>query len=237
MATATSELSNYFEGFDRLPSEQQEYIADSLGLWVTAGYVDVLINHKMTAKIGQSFDRTRRRVILDQDEFAVEFSLFRKLGPLARVNARTPGFFEARLNLAVAHEMGHQIYLMLSPDAKTRIETLHKNRVEQCDRMHPFPDGYEGNSELVTADQVNERVFLTGYSRSSPEEYFAESFAAFSMKSSREKLKAIDAEIFDMVRGLVYSPNELLHSDWTEEVARSQAERKQRQELTDTLVD
>ncbi|HEY9792642.1 MAG TPA: hypothetical protein V6D22_19735 [Candidatus Obscuribacterales bacterium] len=243
MVTATGELSNYFQGFDQLPPEQQNYIAESLALWVAAGYIDVLINNKMSAKVGRVnhggslADRDNRCVTLCGEELQTELMLFQKFGPLAKIPSRTKGFVEARLNLVAAHEMAHQIYTLLSPDTRAQIDAMHRNRVQRCDQIHPLPDGYDGNAELVTEVQLIERVFLSGYSRSSPEEYFAESLAAFSIKSSREKLKAIDAEIFELMHRLVFEANEMLDSKWHEQIARSQAERKRRQELTDTLLD
>ena len=117
---------------------------------------------------------------------------------------------EVRLNLVVAHEFGHQLEFVLSQATQEKILEIYDKRNANCERLHPHPRTYEGQSELLTPQQVEKRHFISGYSRSSMHEYFAEAVAAFSVKASREALAELDPAMYQLLRELVFNPEKMM---------------------------
>lgn len=87
---------------------------------------------------------------------------------------------------------------------RDRIEDLYQDRLSSCNKLHPLPDAYEGGSELLLMHQIDERIFISGYCRSTFHEYWAECVAAFSVKESRDLLKTMDPEVYKLLHDIIF---------------------------------
>lgn len=255
MQTATGAISKYFDGFDNLSAEQQNFIFACLSLWDSSGLLAVIVDNQKRAYLGKAFPRESMEeraarslqqdelkaaghVVIDEQELDREVGFYRRFGPLSSARPSSKhALVEVIINGCVAHEFAHQLQPILSDSTKEQVAALHKVRLELCDRIHPVPEGSRVPAEQVPEDKLDERVFITGYARTCPDEYWAESSVAFSFKESRQKLKAIDPEIYQVLSDLIYSPTGRIHPDWQEAVLASQSEQRASGVLTDGLLD
>lgn len=212
-----NEIIRYFQDWDRLQVAQKKYVQESLHLWAASGLLQVVRKSEGNCMMGNvrhgAAGVTGVRtgyVTLDKEEFEKEIVLFRKFGTLAVVSTHHKPYVEVRVNLVVAHEFGHQVEFVLSQATQEHIESLYLERKKRQGRQTPPPPGYEGAAELLQPPQVYNRVFVSGYARTSKHEYWAECLAAFSVKEGREKLKEVDPQIHALLCQLIVKPEELL---------------------------
>jgi hypothetical protein len=212
-----NEIIRYFEDFDKLAGPQKKYVLESLHLWSACGLLQVVRKSEGNCMLGNikhgAAGVTAVRtgyVTLDRTEFEKEIELFRRFGTLAVMTSPHKPYLEVRVNLVVAHEFGHQVEFCLSQATQERIREMYEERLKNCNHVHPRPRGYEGYCELLEPQQVAQRFFMSGYARSSHHEYWAECVAAFSIKEGREKLKACDKPIHDLLAELVLKPQNLV---------------------------
>lgn len=214
---AENEIIRYFEQYDNLGPAQQRYVMDSMMLWAQCGILQVVRKSEGTAGLGNvkhgasGVTSVRRGVVtLDRDEFETEIKLFKQWGALASAKTRFGPYYEVRLNMVVAHEFGHQLHFCLSQATQDRIRKMYETKRQECDQKHALPPEIESYSELLQAHQIPNRVFISGYARSSEHEYWAEAVGAFSCLESRVQLLELDPDIHNLLVDIVFRPEEVM---------------------------
>ena len=238
-----NEVIRYFADYDKLQVQQKKYVHESLHVWASSGLLQIVRKSEGNAMLGNikhgaagvTGVRTGN-VTLDKEEFEKEIMLFKRFGALAVVATKYKPYLEVRVNLVVAHEFGHQVEFVLSQATQEKIEQIYLERRKRSDKLHPLPSIYEGMSELLEPPQVYNRVFISGYSRSSKHEYWAECLAAFSVKDGREKLKEIDPPIYQLLCQLVQRPQELIRRVFIDTITDLQASLRMGGEMRDDLL-
>lgn len=238
-----NEIIRYFEDFDKLHTAQKKYVMESLNLWAGTGLLQIVRKSEGTAALGPvkhgaaGVTGVRTGIVtLDQEEFVKEITLYKKFGPIAVVLAKTKPYTEVRVNLVVAHEFGHQLWFVLSQKTQQRFIELYDQRRKHCDRVHPLPSEYDGLSELITRDQVYQRIFISGYARHSEFEYWSECTAAFSVKASRDILKQIDPDAYEILKELVCHPENLIRPVFHDTILALKASLRLGGELKDDFL-
>ena len=238
-----NEVIRYFADYDKLQVQQKFYVHESLHVWAASGLLQIVRKSEGNAMLGNikhgAAGVTGVRtgyVTLDKEEFEKEIMLFKRFGALAVVATKYKPYLEVRVNLVVAHEFGHQVEFVLSQATQEKIDQIYIERRKRSDKLHPLPAVYEGMSELLEPPQVYNRVFISGYSRSSKHEYWAECLAAFSVKDGREKLKEIDPPIYQLLCQLVQSPQDLIRRVFTDTITDLQASLRMGGEMKDDLL-
>jgi hypothetical protein len=238
-----NEIIRYFEDYERLTTVQKNYVLETMKMWAASGILQIIRKSEGDAALGNvkhgasgvTGVRTGK-VTLDKEEFEVEIKLYRQFGPIAKIQTRIRPYYEVRINLVVSHEFGHQLEFCLSQAHQDKIEDLYKERMSRCNKLHALPKGYEGGSELLLMHQIEERVFISGYSRASFHEYWAECVAAFSVKESREALKAMDPPVYEMLHEIIFSPEKSLSKKFEVDSRKLQTSLRLGGELTDDLL-
>lgn len=239
-----NEIIRYFDDFDKLNTPQKQYVFDSMKLWGASGLLQIVRKSEGVAQFGNvrhgaaGVTGVRHgNVTLDKEEFEKEIMLFKRFGPLAVIAIRLNPYVEVRVNLVVSHEFGHQLEFILSQKTQTRITELYEQHKQRSLRYHPLPAGYEGYAEVLTPQQVHQRVFISGYSRTSMHEYWAESVAAFSVKESRKMLKELDPGIYEILRSVVLDPANVLRPVFRDTILDLQASLKVGGEFSEKILD
>ena len=239
-----NEIIRYFKDFEQLTQIQKAYVLESMRLWAASGLLQVVRKSEGDCAMGNvkhgasgvTGVRTGN-VTLDREEFEIEIGLYRKFGAIAKVaNQRMRQYSEVRINLVVSHEYGHQLEFTLSQASQDKITDLYNKRLQTCNRMHPLPEAYDGLAELLLTHQIEERVFISGYARSSMHEYWAECVAAFSVKDSREMLRQMDRPVYDILADVLYNPEKTLSPKFEKDVLRLQTSLRVGGHLTDDLL-
>ncbi len=238
-----NEIIRYFQDYDALSGSQKKYVLDCLRLWSCSGLLQIVRKSEGNAALGNvkhgaagvTGVRTGMAT-LDREEFEKEIVLFKKFGAVFTGPSPLRSHLEVRINLVVTHEFGHQLEFILSNAAQKRIVELYEKRLALANKLHPLPKGYEGASELVTPQQVEKRVFISGYSRASEHEYWAEAVAAFAVKESRQLLKQIDPELYDLLRTVVMEPESVIRPVFVDTILALQASLRIGGEITDDLL-
>lgn len=238
-----NEVIRYFADYDNLQVQQKKYVHESLHIWATSGLLQIVRKSEGNAMLGNikhgAAGVTGVRtgyVTLDKDEFIKEIDLFKRFGTLAIIATNLRPYLEVRVNLVVAHEFGHQMEFILSQATQEKIDDLYRERRKRADKIHPLPNNYEGASEMLQPSQVYNRVFISGYSRASKHEYWAECLAAFSVKDGREKLKEIDPGVHQLLCQLVTKPQDLIRRVFTDTVIDLQDSLRMGGEMKDDLL-
>jgi hypothetical protein len=238
-----NEIIRYFQGFDNLTTGQKKYIIESMQLWARCGVLQVVRRSEGDCSLGNvrhgaagvTGIRTGN-VTLDREEFEREIDLYQQFGALAVVSKGMRNLTEVRINLVVAHEYGHQLEFTLMHAVQRKIAEIYEQKRKSCDRVHPPPPNYTGFAELLEPQQVMIRHFLSGYSKASMHEYWAECVAAFSVKESREKLKELDPAIYHMLEDTVLRPTTTLQITLHDTIASLQASLKLGGEFDENLL-
>jgi len=212
-----NEIIRYFADFDKLKTAQKKYVTESMNIWAASGILQIVRKSEGNCMLGNvkhgAAGVTGVRtgyVTLDKEEFEKEITLFAKYGASAVVSTRVKPFLEVRINLVVAHEFGHQLEFCLSQATQEKINEVYEQRLRICNSKHPLPGEYEGLSELLLPQQVPQRVFVSGYARSSKHEYWAECVAAFSVPDSRDYLRQTDPAVHEILSDVVLNPEKVL---------------------------
>ncbi|MBZ0189408.1 MAG: hypothetical protein K8F91_24395, partial [Candidatus Obscuribacterales bacterium] len=211
------EIIRYFMDYDKLKAPQKKYLFENLKPWSRAGILQVVrkqegdcaLGNVKHGAAGQTGVRTGN-VTLDKDEFDRDIDLYYKHGPFAVVHTKYKPLCEVRVNLVVAHEFGHQVEFVLSQATQEQVRELYRAQKVASDRRHPLPDEYPGASELLPQQNIMQRIFISGYARSSFHEYWAEAVAAFTIKSSREFLKQLDPAVSKILNDVFFEPQKVL---------------------------
>ena len=239
-----NEIIRYFAEFDKLKTAQKKYVCESMNIWAASGVLQVVRKSEGNCMLGNvkhgAAGVTGVRtgyVTLDREEFEKEITLYAKFGSSAVVSTRLKPFLEVRINLVVAHEFGHQLEFCLSQATQEKIRDLYEARVRLCDSKHPLPPEYEGLSELLTPQQVPERLFISGYARSSKHEYWAECVAAFSVKDSRDYLKKLDPPIYEVLNEVITKPENVVRRVFHDTILELQSSLRVGGELHSNLID
>jgi hypothetical protein len=249
-----NEILTYFDlDWHKLNDVEKDYILKSLKLWSCTGLLQVV---RKETKAGRAmFGNVRHGasgvtgvltayVTIDRDEFETEIKFYRNYGVLS-IHTRQQGAMgsEVRVNLVVSHEYGHQLEMALSKAAQDRITELYEAKLAHCKINHPLAAEYEGGSELIPMEQIDHRCFISGYSRTSMHEYWAEALAAFSVTESpcgdlnpREALRKLDPGIHQFLCELVLAPETLLNHNQRELAAKLQTSLRVGGELSDDLL-
>lgn len=238
-----NEIVRYFDDFDKLNTPQKQYVMESMRLWAATGLLQIVRKSEGVAQFGNvrhgaaGVTGVRHgNVTLDKDEFEKEIMLYKRFGALAVIAIRLQPYVEVRVNLVVSHEFGHQLEFILSQASQTRITELYEIHKTKSVRHYPVPNGYEGFAEVLTPQQVHQRVFISGYARTSMHEYWAECVAAFSVKESRKMLKELDPAAFALLREVVLNPAKMLRPVFREQIVDLQTSLKIGGEYTDDLL-
>jgi hypothetical protein len=241
---ADNEIMRYLpEDFDKLNQVQKSYVLETMKLWAASGVLQIVRKSEGDAGLGNvkhgasgvTGVRTGK-VTLDREELETEITLYKKFGPIAKIQTRIRPYSEVRINLVVSHEFGHQLEFTLSQACQDKIDELYQTHLERCNRMHPLPEGYEGYSELLLTHQIEQRVFISGYSRASMHEYWAESVAAFSVKESRDMLKQMDPGVYEILEQVLFSPEKTLSPKHELDALKLQASLRAGGELSDDIL-
>lgn len=239
-----NEIIRYFGDFDKLKTAQKKYVVESMNLWSSSGILQVVRKSEGNCMLGNvkhgAAGVTGVRtgfVTLDREEFEKEINLYGRFGSSAVVSTRYKPYVEVRINLVVAHEFGHQLEFCLSQATQEKITEIYQSRVKQCDRIHPLPAEYEGLSELLTQQQVHERVFVSGYARSSMHEYWAECVAAFSVKDSRDFLRKLDPAVYAVLSDVVLHPDQVIRRVFHDTILDLQSSLRVGGELRDDILE
>ena len=238
-----NEVIRYFEDIERVNAQQKKYVYDTMKLFGVTGLLQLVRRNEGTAGLGNvkhgasgvTGVRTGN-VTLDREEFEKEVNFFKKFGALMAVPSRAKPFIEVRINMVVAHEYGHQLEFCLSQASQHTIEDVYQKRRHTCDRLHPIPEEAETYSELIQPHQVEERIFVSGYARTSWHEYWAECVAAFAIKESRDILKQTDPEIHELLTSVVLEPEKSLSPKLQDAMLNLQASLRVGGELPDNLL-
>ncbi len=212
-----NEVNRYFLDIDRVNGPQKKYVFDTMRLYSVCGLLHMISRKEGRAGLGNvkhgasgvTAIRTGN-VTLDREEFEREVNFFKKFGSLMAVPARTKPLIEVRLNMVVSHEYGHQLEFWLSEATKARVTEIYEKRIRDSQRLYPIPEEAETLSELIQPHQIEQRIFISGYARSSFNEYWAECVAAFAIKESRTLLKQCDLEIHEILKEVVMKPEQTL---------------------------
>ncbi len=238
-----AEMIRYFMDFDKLNGTQKKYLFENLRLWSATGLLQVVrksegncaLGNVKHGAAGQTGVRTGN-VTLDKEEFDRDIEYYYKHGCFAAVYTRIKECLEVRLNLVVAHEFGHQLEFVLSQATQDKIKDLYREQKKRCDKIHPLPEEYGGAAELVPQHNIEKRVFVSGYARSTHHEYWAECAAAFSVKASRDYLKVQDPAVYDILCKIVWEPETVLRPVLVEQIMGLQASLRAGGELHDNLL-
>lgn len=238
-----NEVIRYFQDFDRINGVQKKYVLDTMKLFAVTGLLQTVRKSEGHAGLGNvkhgasgvTGVRTGN-VNLDREEFEREVNFFKKFGALMAVPSKAKPFIEVRLNMVVSHEYGHQLEFCLSNAVQNLIEDIYVRRLQKCDQLHPLPEESETFSELIQPQQVDERVFVSGYARTSWHEYFAECVAAYAIKESRDTLKQCDPEIYELLSDVVLKPEKVLRPNLQKDMLNLQASLRVGGELPDDLL-
>lgn len=243
---AANEIIRYFEDFDKVNAAQKKYVLDSLQLWGATGILQIVRKSEGNAALGNvkhgaaGVTAVRTGMVhLDKEEFEKEVGYFKQWGTFAVVvpNQRMPEYLEVRINLVVAHEFGHQLEFVLSQKTQDKIKDLYDQRKSHCSKMHPLPNGYQGQAEVIQKDRVFSRIFISGYSRASHHEYWAEAVAAFSTKEGRTALKKLDPAIYEILEAIVFDPKSVLRPVMLENIMALQASLRLGGEFHDKILE
>jgi hypothetical protein len=241
---ADNEIIRYFMGFDALTTVQKRYVLETMSLWAASGILQVVRKSEGDASLGNikhgaagvTAVRTGNATF-DKEEFNRDVVLYNQRG--AHFNqGRGPNLdlVEVRLSLVVPHEFGHQLEFTLTQAAQDHLTEMYNQRRKACDKVHALPPHIAGYSEFLRKDQVERRHFVSGYSKSSMHEYWAECVAAFSVKGSREILRQFDPEMHELLARLVVKPQSMLRIVLHETIAALQASLKLGGEYKDDLL-
>ncbi len=207
-----NEIIRYFQDYDKLSMQQKKYVLDSLHIWSSSGLLQVVRKSEGNAALGNvkhgaaGVTRVRSGMVdLDAEEFERDIDLFKRFGALAVVSTRHPPHVEVRVNLVVSHEFGHQLQFCLSQATVDRIDELYQARLKRSHKVQPPPPSYDGAGELCRPENLPHRLFISGYSKSSKEEYWAECVAAFSVPESRTILRQMDPGICKILTEVIYN--------------------------------
>lgn len=239
-----AEIIRYFMDYDKLKTQQKKYLFENLKIWSASGILQVVrkqegdcaLGNVKHGAAGQTGVRTGN-VTLDKEEFNRDIELYYKHGPFAVVHTKYKPLCEVRVNLVVAHEFGHQVEFVLSQATQDRVKDLYRRLREGCDRRHPLPEEYPGASELLPQQNIMQRVFISGYARSSFHEYWAESVAAFTVKGSREFLKKLDPAVYSILHDVFFQPHKVLRPNLQESILQLQASLRAGGEFDDDLLE
>lgn len=238
-----NEIIRYFQDFDKLGVQQKKYVLDSLGIWAKSGLLQVVRKSEGNCAMGNvkhgaaGVTRVRTGMVdLDAAEFDRDIDLFKRFGALASVSSPFPPHVEVRVNLVVSHEFGHQLQFCLSQASQDRIAELYQGRLTRSRRTNPAPHGYEGRSELLRPENVMSRLFISGYSATSKEEYWAEAVAAFSVPESRKILNDMDPAICQILTEILYHPEQHLSAVLVEPILDLQASLRAGKALPEDLL-
>jgi len=212
-----NEIIRYFEDWDRVAVPQKKYVIDTMKMFACSGLLSVVRKSEGTAALGNvrhgasgvTGVRTGK-VTLDREEFEREVQYYKKFGALMAVPSPCKPYIEVRINLVVAHEYGHQLEFCLTQATQDRITDIYQKRLTSCNRIHPIPEEAGTASELIQPAQVDDRVFVSGYARSSMHEYWAECVASFAVKESRDMLKNIDPEMHEILGDVIMQPEKVM---------------------------
>lgn len=241
-----NEIIRYFEEFDKLTTPQKKYVQETLKLWSSSGLLQVIRKSEGNAAVtagnvrhgaaGVTGVRTGQ-VTLDREEFEKDITLYRDWGAMAVLTTRIRNFTEVRINLVVSHEFGHQLEFVLSAATQKKIEQMYDDRLKLCNKLNPLPVDYEGKSEILPKEKVQDRIFISGYARTSYHEYWAECVAAFSVKASREVLKKLDPGAYELLCDCIFKPETVLRVNLRDPIMDLQASLRTGGELGPDLLD
>lgn len=238
-----NEIIRYFSDFDRVNGQQKKYVIDTMKVFALCGLVQLVRKSEGTAGLGNvkhgasgvTGVRTGN-VTLDREEFEREVNFYKKFGALMAIPSRVKSLLEVRINLVVAHEYGHQLEFCLAQHVQHRIKEAYEKRLATSQKMHPLPDEVETLSELVQHHMIEERVFVSGYARTSWHEYWAECVASFAVKESRDVLKQRDPEVHQLLSDVALRPETVLSTVNKENILNLQTSLRVGGELDDTLL-
>jgi hypothetical protein len=239
-----NEIMRYFEDWDKLTTVQKNYVLETMTLWASSGILQIVRRSEGDAALGNVREgasgvtgvRTGK-VTIHKEEFETEIQLYKNFGSVARIPSKIKPYHEVRINLVVSHEFGHQLEFTMSQALQDKVDDLYRALLKRCNLVHPLPEGYEAFSELVELHQIEERVFISGYSRTSFHEYWAEAVAAFSVKPSRELLRAMDPGVSEILRQLIFTPEKTLSPKHEQEALKLQSSLTVGGEFTDDFLD
>lgn len=229
----SSNISRYFEGFSKLNVDAQQYLKTTLSFFDKCGFVGLLIKYGKHARLEALGERLSWQdndySVVDRVQFEREIVFFQKFGAFMAIpNVQKP-LIEVRLNLVVAHEMAHQIQMLLQEKWLDKFVKLYNERQQVCTHSVGMP-------ELILPEELEQRHFITAYARLSPWEFFAESFCCFAVRDAHLELRAIDSEVHEHLCELFHSPERVIEMPWKMTLASMRAFHKVDKDLVLKLL-
>ncbi len=225
-----NEVMRYFEDISRVNDAQKNYVFHTMRLYAQTGLLQIVRKKEGVAGLGNvkhgAAGVTGVRsgnVTLDRDEFENEVGYYKRFSSFMIVPIAVRPYQEVRLNLVVAHEYGHQLEFCLTKAMWERIDELHQKRDRMASRLHPLPEELQGGSEYLLPQHLEERIFISGYSRSSWHEYWAEAVGAFAVKEGRDELRARDPEVHQILCDVILQPEKVVSVNLQESLLALQA--------------
>ena len=207
----SSNISKYFEGFSELNSDAQKYLEATLSFFDKCGFVGLLIKYGKHARLDDLGERLSIQEndysVFDRNQFEREIAFFQKFGAFMAVPNKKAPLIEVRLNLVVAHEMAHQIQMLVEEKWLDQFVNMYNERHQTCEHTVGVP-------ELIMPYELEKRHFVTAYARLSPWEFFAESFCCFAVRDAHIKLRSIDFEVYEHLCELFHSPEKMFEMPW-----------------------
>jgi hypothetical protein len=216
----SSNISKYFEGFSELNSNAQKYLETTLSFFDKCGFIGLLVKYGKHARLDDLGERLSIQEndysVFDRTQFEREIAFFQKFGAFMAIpNVQKP-LIEVRLNLVVAHEMAHQIQMLVQEKWLDQFVNLYNERHQAC--KHTV-----GMRELIVPAELDRRHFITGYASLSPWEFFAESFCCFAVRDAHLKLRALDRDVHEHLCELFHSPENMFEMPWNMTLASMRA--------------
>lgn len=226
-----NEIIRYFEDIDRVNDMQRAYVFETMKLYACSGLLQMVRKSEGCAGLGNvkhgAAGVTGVRsghVTLDREEFEKEVLYYRKYGSFMVAPIAIRPYQEVRLNQVVAHEYGHQLEFCLTKAAWEHIDELHQKRDRAATRLHPLPEELmHGGSEYLLPQHLQERIFISGYSRTTWHEYWAEAVGSFAVADARRELKIRDPEVYQILVDVLLQPEKVVSLNLQESILSLQA--------------
>jgi hypothetical protein len=204
---------DYFEGFDDISIESQEFLSKSVEFFERCGFIEFLLKQGLKARFeglnGASFRMKDKVAVFDPDELDRELKFSKKFGAMMAVPGKPSPLLDIRLNLVIGHGLAHQILPLLKSDFRERIAALYAEKTQSCN--HSSGESNK-NVELLKPQEMPERHFVSSWARTDLAQYWAESFACFGRKDSKSMLEKIDAAMYSALREFFLHPENYMCS-------------------------
>ncbi len=234
-------LKKYFLDYADLEINQQKYVSDCLNLWYLSGLLKTVYESQGGADFDTLADgatvacsvRTGN-VKIDRGNFEREVESFERFGPATSFATHGNEVEGSRFNLSLAVGLGFQVEFCLSDQTRDCIREAFEAAHSTSQTLSEPKPGE--NPPQAWRPELN-LSFAPGTPHKSWHHYWAESLAAFSIKTSREQLQKIDPKIHALLNELVLQAESKINSNLKEVVLNNRKELLEANEHATNLLD